>query len=265
MTGATEALPFGLGPVQVILLGTITGVGGAMLRDVLLRQVPTVLREGLYAVPAQLGAVVLVIAQQGQHELNLPGAGRGPVRGRAPRRPEVGGDAPQRIGRERPVARWASCHPLHQSSKVWMWFRPWLEDFYRHLHQHPERSHAEHSTAAAVAARLGGFGYQVFKGIGGTGVVGVLRNGAGQTVLLRADMDALPVEQQTGLPYASTATAQDGDGNEVAVMHACGHDVHVTCLLGLPLCSQAPSRTGGAGASISLGVIAQWRSAGEVM
>jgi amidohydrolase len=110
--------------------------------------------------------------------------------------------------------------------------RPWQEDFYRHLHQHPELSHEEHNTAAEVAKRLGGFGYQVHDGVGGTGVVGVLHNGAGPTVLLRADMDALPIKEQTGLPYASTVTARDAEGVEVPVMHACGHDVHVTCLLG---------------------------------
>jgi hippurate hydrolase len=110
--------------------------------------------------------------------------------------------------------------------------RPWQEDVYRQLHQHPEVSHQEHDTAAEVARRLGGFGYQVHTGIGGTGVVGVLENGNGPTVLLRADMDALPVREQTGLPYASKVTTRDVDGNEVPVMHACGHDVHVTCLLG---------------------------------
>jgi hippurate hydrolase len=110
--------------------------------------------------------------------------------------------------------------------------RPWQEDFYRHLHQHPELSHQERDTAAEVAQRLGTFGYQVHEGIGGTGVVGVLDNGEGPTVLLRADMDALPVREQTGLPYASTVTARDMEGSEVPVMHACGHDVHVTCLLG---------------------------------
>src|SRR3569623_1795379 len=103
--------------------------------------------------------------------------------------------------------------------------RPWQEDFYRHLHQHPELSHQEHQTAAAVAQRLRAFGYQVHEGIGGTGVVAVLSNGDGPTVLLRADMDALPVNEQTGLPYASSRTSGDG----TPVMHACGHDVHVTC------------------------------------
>jgi hippurate hydrolase len=106
-----------------------------------------------------------------------------------------------------------------------------LEDFYRDLHAHPELSHQETRTAAGVAERLRSAGYDVREGVGGTGVVGVLRNGDGPVVLLRADMDALPVREATGLPYASTATAAV-DGNEVPVMHACGHDVHVTCLLG---------------------------------
>ena len=106
------------------------------------------------------------------------------------------------------------------------------EDLYRHLHQHPELSHAEQETAKLVAQRLRRSGFEVHDGIGGTGVVGVLANGAGPTVLLRADMDALPVREDTGLPYASTVTAADVDGNSVPVMHACGHDVHVTCLLG---------------------------------
>ncbi|MDQ1634250.1 MAG: hypothetical protein QOJ32_1059, partial [Frankiaceae bacterium] len=87
--------------------------------------------------------------------------------------------------------------------------RPWQEEFYRHLHQHPELSHQEQDTAASVATRLGETGFDVSRGIGGTGVVGVLRNGTGPTVLLRADMDALPVREATGLPYASTVTATD--------------------------------------------------------
>ncbi|MGH3522952.1 MAG: amidohydrolase [Mycobacterium sp.] len=110
--------------------------------------------------------------------------------------------------------------------------RGWQEEFYRDLHRHPELSHQEQRTAAAVAGRLREFGYQVHEGVGGTGVVGVLANGAGPRVLMRADMDALPVREATGLPYASTATATDADGGEVPVMHACGHDVHVSCLLG---------------------------------
>jgi hippurate hydrolase len=110
--------------------------------------------------------------------------------------------------------------------------RPWQEDLYRHLHQHPELSHQEHKTAEEVAKRLTSFGYEVHAGVGGTGVVGVLANGDGPSVLLRADMDALPVEEKTGLPYASAVTARDLDGNEVPVGHVCGHDVHITCLLG---------------------------------
>jgi len=110
--------------------------------------------------------------------------------------------------------------------------RSWQEDFYRDLHQNSELSHQEHATAAMVAARLGEFGYDVHTGIGDTGVVGILRNGTGPTVLLRADMDALPVRETTGLPYASTVLATDGDGTEVPVAHACGHDAHVACLVG---------------------------------
>jgi len=109
---------------------------------------------------------------------------------------------------------------------------PDLESFYENLHRHPELGFLEHHTAAAVATCLGDDGYQVQTGIGRTGVVGVLRNGDGPVVLLRADMDALPVKEETGLSYASTDTQTDLDGNAVPVMHACGHDVHVTCLLG---------------------------------
>jgi amidohydrolase len=110
--------------------------------------------------------------------------------------------------------------------------RGWQEDCYRDLHRHPELSHQEQRTAATVADRLRGCGYEVHERVGGTGVVGVLHNGDGPLVLLRADMDALPVREATGLPYASTATTTDAAGVEVPVMHACGHDVHVTCLLG---------------------------------
>src|SRR5690349_11105673 len=106
--------------------------------------------------------------------------------------------------------------------------RPRQEDLYRDLHSHPELSHQERRTAGVVAGWLREAGCEVREGVGGTGVVGTLRNGDGPSVLLRADMDALPVREQTGLPYASTRTTADGS----PVMHACGHDVHVTCLLG---------------------------------
>ncbi|MFI2229618.1 amidohydrolase [Nocardia testacea] len=106
-----------------------------------------------------------------------------------------------------------------------------IENHYRDLHAHPELGMSEHRTAALAATALRDYGYQVTTGIAGTGVTGVLRNGPGPTVLLRADMDALPVREATGLPYASTATV-DRDGVAQPVMHACGHDVHVACLLG---------------------------------
>src|SRR3954464_15367753 len=107
-----------------------------------------------------------------------------------------------------------------------------LAEVYRDLHAHPELSLQETRTAGIVAKHLGSFGYEVTVEGGGTGVVGVLRNGAGPTALLRADMDALPVEEQTGLEYASTARGVDRDGHDVPIAHACGHDVHVSCLVG---------------------------------
>jgi amidohydrolase len=107
-----------------------------------------------------------------------------------------------------------------------------LEDLYRDVHEHPELSMQEHKTATKAAKRLRDAGYEVTEGVGSTGVVGMLRNGDGPTVMLRADMDALPVKEATGLPYASTSTATDPEGNEVPVMHACGHDMHVTWLVG---------------------------------
>ncbi|MFI9385005.1 amidohydrolase [Kutzneria sp. NPDC052558] len=101
--------------------------------------------------------------------------------------------------------------------------RPGLEDLYRDLHAHPELAYEEHRTAAEIARRAEAAGFEVTAGVGRTGVVALLRNGSGPTVLLRADMDALPVQEQTDLPYRSTV-----DG----VMHACGHDMHTVCLLG---------------------------------
>src|SRR5215218_902276 len=107
-----------------------------------------------------------------------------------------------------------------------------LVAFYQDLHQHPELSFAEHRTSASIADRLNRSGYEVTTGVGRTGVVGLLRNGAGPTVLFRADMDALPELEATGLPYASTERGVDPDGRDVPVMHACGHDMHVACLVG---------------------------------
>ncbi|MFF0111440.1 amidohydrolase [Streptomyces prasinus] len=107
-----------------------------------------------------------------------------------------------------------------------------LAALYRDLHTHPELAFRETRTAGIVADRLRSLGYDTTTGVGGTGVVGLLRNGDGPTALLRADMDALPVREETGLPYASTASGTDDEGRTVPLMHACGHDMHVTCLLG---------------------------------
>lgn len=109
---------------------------------------------------------------------------------------------------------------------------PGLEDVYRDLHAHPELAFQEKRTASVVSRLLEEQGWEVACSVGRTGVVGVLRNGEGPVVMLRADMDALPVEERTGLPYASTETAVDDSGATVPVMHACGHDMHVACLLG---------------------------------
>lgn len=109
---------------------------------------------------------------------------------------------------------------------------PELETFYKDLHSHPELSMQETRTAGIAAARLEAAGFEVTTGVGKTGVVGVLRNGDGPTVMLRADMDALPIAEATGLPYASTAKAKDPNGNDVPVGHMCGHDLHVTWLAG---------------------------------
>src|SRR5215469_148863 len=108
---------------------------------------------------------------------------------------------------------------------------PDLEALYKDVHSHPELSMQETRTAGLAADRLRAAGYEVATGVGKTGVVGVLRNGDGPTVMLRADMDALPVEEATGLPYASKVKA-DENGKSVPVMHACGHDMHVTWLIG---------------------------------
>jgi amidohydrolase len=109
---------------------------------------------------------------------------------------------------------------------------PDLEALYKDVHAHPELSMRETRTADLAAKRLRAAGYEVTTGVGKTGVVGLLRNGDGPTVMLRADMDALPIEEATGLPYASKTTAEDAEGNTVPVGHMCGHDMHVAWLVG---------------------------------
>ena len=117
-----------------------------------------------------------------------------------------------------------------------------LEALYKDIHAHPELSMQETRTAGLAADRLRAAGYEVTTGVGKTGVVGLLRNGDGPTVMLRADMDALPVEEATGLPYASKVTATDRDGNTVPVAHMCGHDMHVTWLAGAADVARAGAR-----------------------
>ena len=109
---------------------------------------------------------------------------------------------------------------------------PEIEGLYKDVHSHPELSMQETRTAGLAADRLRSAGFEVTTGVGKTGVVGILRNGDGPTVMIRADMDALPVEEMTGVPYASKIKTQDREGKTVPVGHMCGHDMHVACLAG---------------------------------
>ena len=110
--------------------------------------------------------------------------------------------------------------------------QPYLLELYKHLHRNPELSGQEVETAARMAAELRDAGFEVTENVGGTGVVGVMKNGDGPTVMLRADMDALPVTEETGLPYASEKVVTLPSGAPSGVMHACGHDVHMTSWVG---------------------------------
>src|SRR5687768_2336109 len=109
---------------------------------------------------------------------------------------------------------------------------PTLEAIYKDIHAHPELSMQEIRTGGIAADHLKAIGFEVTTGIGKTGVVGLLRNGEGPTVMLRADLDALPIKEATGLPYASSLTVMDSTGGNIPVAHSCGHDMHVTCLMG---------------------------------
>ena len=108
----------------------------------------------------------------------------------------------------------------------------YLAPLFVHFHQNPELSFLENNTAARMAAELRAAGLEVTEGVGGTGVVGMLKNGDGPLILLRADMDGLPVEEKSGLAYASKAMQTGQDGKQYPVMHACGHDVHITSMVG---------------------------------
>ena len=107
-----------------------------------------------------------------------------------------------------------------------------LEKLYTHLHSHPEIAFQEEQTAARLASELKKLGFEVTMKVGDTGIVGVFKNGPGPTILVRTDMDALPVTEKTGLPYASKVRIRDKEGRDVGVMHACGHDTHMTCWVG---------------------------------
>jgi amidohydrolase len=109
---------------------------------------------------------------------------------------------------------------------------PDAKALYLDLHQHPELSSHETRTAALMAGKLRALGYEVTENLGGTGIVAIMKNGPGPVVMLRTELDALPVEEQTGLPYASKVRAKDDSGRDVGVMHACGHDVHMATLYG---------------------------------
>src|SRR6476660_6842530 len=109
---------------------------------------------------------------------------------------------------------------------------PDVHALYLDLHQHPELSGHETETASKLSAKLKGLGYEVTDHVGRTGIVALLKNGSGPTIMLRTELDALPVEEKTGLPYASKVHAKDDAGHDVAVMHACGHDLHMAARLG---------------------------------
>ena len=131
----------------------------------------------------------------------------------------------------------ASCWSINAAadtrSDVEKDYESYLADLFDHFHRNPELSLVEHNTAARMASELRNAGFEVTEGVGGTGVVAIMKNGEGPLVMMRADMDGLPVEEKSGLPYASVATQTDPiTGNVVPVMHACGHDVHITSLVG---------------------------------
>lgn len=107
-----------------------------------------------------------------------------------------------------------------------------LVKLYQHLHLHPELSFQEKETSKLMATKLRDLGFEVTENVGGYGVVGVLKNGTGSTVMVRTDMDALPIKEETGLPFASAVMAEDGSGKSVPVMHACGHDFHMASWVG---------------------------------
>ncbi len=140
---------------------------------------------------------------------------------------------------------------------------PELISFYKELHASPEISFMEKNTAAKMAGQLRKLGFEVTENMGGNGIVGVLKNGKGPTVLVRTDLDALPVAEQTGLPYASKVVMKDEQGKEVPVMHACGHDLHMTVFTGVAS-TLSQLKDGWKGTLIMIGQPAEERSGGSI-
>lgn len=137
----------------------------------------------------------------------------------------------------------------------------YLMQLYRHLHENPELSFQEQKTAARIADELSVLGFSVTQGVGGYGLVGVLENGAGPTVLVRTDLDGLPVQEATGLEYASVTRAIEQTGQEVDVMHACGHDVHMAAFVGTAQ-NLVAARDSWSGTLVMIGQPAEERGAG---
>src|SRR5215470_1306154 len=121
----------------------------------------------------------------------------------------------------------AAATPLHaQTTAEIDAYYPELQTLYQDLHRNPELAFQEVQTAAKLAARVKALGYEVTTGVGRTGIVAVLKNGPGPAVMLRTELDALPVEEKTNLPFASKVIAKNAAGQSTPVMHACGHDIH---------------------------------------
>lgn len=158
--------------------------------------------------------------------LAVSGSGRTP--GKADAAPAA--DAPKPAAAPRP-AGWVKDRLADVDAKLDGEVKS-LVALYQHLHSHPELSLSEVKTAGRLAEEMRKAGFDVTEQFGGTGLVCVLKNGPGPVVLLRTDMDALPIREQTGVPYASTVRTKDRFGNEVGVMHACGHDIHMTSWVG---------------------------------
>jgi hippurate hydrolase len=159
-----------------------------------------------------------------------------------------------------PICAAAQTAPLDLESRANSEYGSLLQ-LYRHLHANPELSFHESKTSERIQQELRTSGYEVTGSLGGHGLVGVLRNGSGPTVMIRTDLDALPVTERTGLDYASQVKTKDDQGNEVGVMHACGHDIHMTCFVGTArLLSQLKDRW--RGTVIMIGQPAEERGSG---